>query len=296
MSRSRTYGAIGGDVPPSGKYMMVYERNTSDTFWVSRDYGASWERSSIRLAISYACISKSGVFFVQTVQGRVYISTDFGVSFGQVGQGITHRGIDLTSDAGILYSAGADGVVRKSADLGMSWVPTSISLGVLLRAHLQSSSDGSIIGVWYTDGADISSAVFSGEDRIYGRADVSYLSMARDGSFWGFDLYGYPAVKRLQGSGEVTLVSLRTRGRQEVGTNRYSYLVHRGRLNAIHVDTKDRTELQRPCQGILAVNSEGDIGAWRDHEGLSIVNLPSGDVRNKASLSVSNNTRVAISK
>lgn len=146
--------SVSFSVGPSGQVAVVTDR--TESLYRSPDYGRTWERVALPdgnvITEAFAGPTPS-TFFRDT--GRLYRTADGGVSWSEVGPGIS----DMAQNrAGTLVSVGANGVMA-STDAGATWSRMSWEAGlrivalddgfaVLTHSHdvLKLDGDGRVVG------------------------------------------------------------------------------------------------------------------------------------------------------
>jgi hypothetical protein len=121
-----TNNAGGGPLPPAtadGEY-MVAGTNTG-VLYISNTFGASWiERHTFPSASSFSHlrVSNDGQKILVRQGTNIYISTDTGVNFTQIGSG---NAADMSMNGNYIYRNQGSGIFYRSTNNGASWIEAS---------------------------------------------------------------------------------------------------------------------------------------------------------------------------
>ena len=165
VTNSDTSGCYTVGISGNGQYMVIpyYGTNTtgSGTYLLSSDYGANWTKKTYTIttidAVTSIAISNTGQYMTMAASaiissyntsnnpGRLYRSTDYGVTFASVGNQYNNIfNVAMSSDglyqtAVSFYSntqgSGSNnaGAYVKSTNYGASWTTSQVISGVTLR-------------------------------------------------------------------------------------------------------------------------------------------------------------------
>ena len=102
---------------------------TSSAFFLSTDYGSTWNRTGYANAWVWSFAVSGTTVFASTVGNGIYRSTDAGSTWQSANNGVTSYTLwYIASNGTSVFSGGSGGQVFRSTDNGDSWVSVSTGL------------------------------------------------------------------------------------------------------------------------------------------------------------------------